>query len=101
MLPFDDLTTAVDGPKDARMELRTRKRVKDTIHAAAALVGVDDSAFALNAAYRAALETIRAHETTLVAGADRAVFFAALDNPPEPTAALRDAFDMHERLIGR
>ena len=99
MLKFDDKISHLEGPKDARMELRTKKAVKDMIHAAALMSGVDDSVFALNAAYKAALETVNSYETTVLGPEDRKVFFDALDNPGEPTQALREAFERYRRLV--
>jgi uncharacterized protein (DUF1778 family) len=91
MHPMDNLTNEVDERNDARMHFRTKPRIKEAIHRAAALSGLDDSAFAMNAAYRAALETIAAHERTVLRPEDHAVFFAALDEPPEPTQELHAA----------
>ncbi len=67
MRSFDDQTATIDEPNDARMNFRTKTRIKNAIHRAAVLSGVDDSAFTINAAYRAALETIAAHERTALA----------------------------------
>jgi uncharacterized protein (DUF1778 family) len=99
MLKFEDKISHLEGPKDARMELRTKKAVKDMIHHAALMSGVDDSVFALNAAYKAALETVNSYETTVLSAADRKVFFDALDNPCEPAPALIEAFERHKRLV--
>ena len=99
MLKFDDKISHLEGPKDARMELRTKKAVKDMIHHAALMSGVDDSVFALNAAYKAALETVNSYETTVLSPADRKAFFDALDNPGEPTPALRKAFELHKQFV--
>ena len=99
MLTFDDKISRLEGPKDARMELRTKKAVKDMIHHAALMNGVDASTFALNAAYKAALETVNSYETTVLSPADRKAFFDALDNPGEPTKALRRAFELHKRFV--
>lgn len=92
-------------PKDERnterMNFRTRPRVKRAIQQAAALLGVDDSTFTLNAAYRSALETIAAHERTRLQAQDHAAFFAALDSPPEPTERLRAAAAHHAATISR
>jgi uncharacterized protein (DUF1778 family) len=99
MFNFRDHTEVINEPKDARMEFRTKRHVKETIRMAAALSGVDDSAFAVSAAYHAALETIKAHERTVLAPEDRDAFFAALDHPPTPTKALRDAFALHQALV--
>lgn len=47
-----------------RMNFRTKPRIKQTIQRAAALSGMDDSAFTINAAYQATLATINSHERT-------------------------------------
>jgi len=91
MHPVDKLMDEMEERNDARMHFRTKPRIKAAIHRAAALSGLDDSAFAMNAAYRAALETIAAHERTVLRPEDHAAFFAALDEPPEPTRELRAA----------
>lgn len=102
MKTVDDLVREVDERSEARMHFRTKPRVKDAIHKAAVLSGMDDSAFAMNAAYRAALDTIALHERTLLQSADHDAFFAALETPPEPTESLRQAFRRHgERSVSR
>jgi uncharacterized protein (DUF1778 family) len=99
MLSFDNLAGAIDEPNEARMNFRTKKRIKQAIQRAAALSGVDDSAFTINAAYRSALETIAAHEQTVLQPVDHAAFFALLDNPPQPTEQLTQAFDHYRKTI--
>lgn len=92
----------VAGPDERsteRMNFRTKPHVKKAIRHAAALSGVDDSAFTINAAYRSALETIAAHERTLLQPVDHQSFFAALDGPAAPTDKLRAAFKRHEATI--
>ncbi|ORE97998.1 DUF1778 domain-containing protein [Aurantimonas sp. 22II-16-19i] len=81
------------------MNFRTKPRIKQTIQRAAALNGVDDSVFTMTAAYEAALRTIAAHERTTLMPADHAAFFSALDNPPEPTDALRAAFSRYRATV--
>ena len=94
-------TTRHTGEKSTeRMNFRTKPRIKQTIQRAAALSGMDDSAFTLNAAYQAALATINSHERTALAPVDHAAFFAALDHPPEPTPALQEAVRSHRKRIG-
>jgi uncharacterized protein (DUF1778 family) len=99
MLPFTDTAAALDEPKSARMEQRTRPHVKATIEQAAALVGVDATAFVTNAAYERARETIAAHVRTVLSAEERDAFLAALENPPAPTDALQDAMRLHDRLV--
>ena len=98
MPPSGQLVATVDERNDARMHFRTKPSIKATIHKAAVLSGLDDSSFALQAAYRAAVETIAAQEKTHLHPDDHAVFFAALDHAAEPTPALRAALKRsHER----
>jgi uncharacterized protein (DUF1778 family) len=47
-----------------RMNFRTKPRIKAAIQRAAALAGLDDSAFTMQAAYQAARAVISAHEHT-------------------------------------
>lgn len=88
-----------DKGKTARMEQRTKPHVKAAIQEAAALMGVDETAFVTGAAYERALVTIRAHEQTVLAEEDRLLFTAMLDNPPEPSPALHEMAELHKRLI--
>ncbi len=100
MAAFANTTAAVDEPKSARLEARTQPSVKDTIHRAATLSGVDVSSFVVNAAYNAAQATIEAHKVTVIdSEADRKAFFDALDNPPKPTKRLAEAFALRKKLI--
>lgn len=99
MLAFLDETKLIDERSDARMNFRTKPRIKAAIQKAAALSGVDDSVFTMNAAYQAAMATIAAHEHTLLQPVDHEVFFAALDAPPAPTNALRAAFKRHRETV--
>ncbi|MEZ5823185.1 MAG: DUF1778 domain-containing protein [Geminicoccaceae bacterium] len=99
MIAFHDTTRAIEERNDARMNFRTKPRIKSTIQQAAALSGVDDSVFTMNAAYQAAMATIAAHERTVLQPVDHEVFFAALDTPPASTEALRAAFRRHRETI--
>jgi uncharacterized protein (DUF1778 family) len=89
----------VDERSTERMNFRTKPRIKEAIQRAAALSGLDDSVFTMNAAYRAAIETIAAHERTTLQPVDHAAFFAAIDEPPAPTKTLRAAFGRHKATI--
>lgn len=99
MLGFHDTTRAIDERNEARMNFRTKPRIKEAIHQAALLSGVDDSVFALNAAYQSAIETITAHERTSLRSVDHEAFFAVLDTPAAPTKKLRDAFDRYKETV--
>lgn len=99
MAGFKDTTKEVDERNEVRMNFRTKPRIKATTQKAAALSGVDGSVFTMSAAYRAAKEVIAAHELTKLDQVDYEAFFAALDNPPKPTGALRAAFRRHSNTI--
>lgn len=99
MFAFDDMTKQIDERSSERMNFRTKLRIKQIIQRAAALSGVDDSVFTMNAAYKSAMETIAAHERTVLQPADHVAVFAALDAPAAPTRKLRDAFARHRQTI--
>ena len=94
-----DTTRHISEKSTERMNFRTKPRIKQTIQQAAALSGMDDSTFTINAAYQAALAAIDSHERTALAPVDHAAFFAALDNPPEPTRALKNAARTHHERV--
>lgn len=60
-----DITGATHERGTVRMSFRTKPRIKETIQRAAALLDGDDFVFTMNAAYKAAMETISAHEHTM------------------------------------
>lgn len=98
MMAFEDKTAEIAERSSERMHFRTKPHVKRAIQRAAALSGVDDSVFTMNAAYKAAIETISTHERTMLQPADYEAFFAALDNPAPPTPAMQKiAKRYHER----
>lgn len=99
ILPHTDTTGVINEHSTERMSFRTKPRVKDAIQRAAALAGVDDSVFTMNAAYKAEMEIIAAHEHTMLTPVDHQAFFAALDRPPAPNPKLRVAFARHNETI--
>jgi uncharacterized protein (DUF1778 family) len=96
MLTQSDATGAIDELSTERVTFHTKPHIKDAIQRAAALSGVEDSVFIMNAAYKAAMETIAGHEHTILEPVDHQAFFAALDRPPAPTERLRAAFSHHK-----
>lgn len=99
MLAFNDQIGALDERSSERMNFRTKPHIKRTIQRAAALAGVDDSVFTMNAAYQSARETIEAHERTGLVPVDHAAFFSAMDAPPQPADKLRAAFERHRKTV--
>lgn len=99
MLSIQDTVSVIDERSSERMNFRTKPRIKQTIQRAAALAGMDDSTFTMNAAYRSAMRTIEEHEHTSLLSIDHQAFFSALDTPAKPTARLREAFTRHRETI--
>ena len=99
MRAFNDTAKDIDERASERMNFRTKPHIKQAIKRATALSGVDDSVFTMNAAYQSALETIAAHERTVLEPVEHAAFFAALDTPPQPAGKLRNAFASHKSRV--
>jgi uncharacterized protein (DUF1778 family) len=82
-----------------RTSFRVKPRIKSAIQRAAALSGVDDSVFAMTAAYKAALDMIALHDRTMLMPEDYEAFFTALDHGIKPNAKLQAALDRHAATI--
>lgn len=82
-----------------RMNFRTKPRIKAAIQRAAALAGLDDSAFTMQAAYQAARAVISAHERTELQAVDHDAFFSALEQPAPATETLSAAFKRHQNTV--
>lgn len=95
MLDHKDTTAEVNEPKTARMEQRTKPRVKAEIQLAAALLGVDETTFVTSAAYDRARAAIADHQRTVLYDRDRKALLAALDAPSDPTPVLLEAMALH------
>lgn len=99
MVAFHDKVAEIEERSSERMNFRTKTRIKKEIQQAAALSGVDDPVFTMNAAYQAATQTLAAHEHTTLKPVDHGEFLAALDAPSPPTDELRAAFERHAKTI--
>lgn len=74
--------------KTERIELRVTPSAKALIQRAAAVSGLT----AGELAYEAAQRVIESHEVMRLSEADALMFFRALENPPEPSERLVEAF---------
>jgi uncharacterized protein (DUF1778 family) len=86
--------------RDDRMGFRLDEQTKGLIERAAQLERRKISDYCLAAITKAARRTIAEHETLNLSERDRAAFFEALINPPEPSERLARAFAEHGRRIG-
>jgi uncharacterized protein (DUF1778 family) len=75
-----------------RIDIRTNPEVKAVIERAAQLNHTTISAYLLNSALEKAKADLQAIEAIKLRDADRDRFFAALESPPEPNAALKRLF---------
>jgi uncharacterized protein (DUF1778 family) len=92
--------TTRDRPRrEERLGFRVDQPTKALIERAARLERRKLTDFCMTALTDAARRTIAEHETLVLSDRDRAVFFDALVNPPEPNERLRRAFAEHKRRI--
>ena len=92
--------TATGITRDDRLGFRLDGQTKGLIEQAARLERRKVSDFCLAAITEAARRTIAAHETLTMSEHDRAAFFAALTDPPEPGERLARAVAEHGRRVG-
>lgn len=92
---------AVRQTKTERVQMRVDPEAKRMLERAAALENTTVSAFVVHNALKAAERLIQDRERLTVSERDWNLFFDALVNPPEPNAALRQAFAAHGRLIAK
>ena len=92
---------AIDEPRSARMDQRTKPSVKASIEAAADLMGIEASAFVVMSAYARAQELLSGRQQTLLSQSDHQTLLAALDDEITPTPALQKAWQLHHDQVVR
>ena len=92
---------AIDEPRSARMDQRTKPSVKASIEAAADLMGIEASAFVVMSAYARAQELLSSRQQTLLHQGDHQALLAALDKASTPTPALLEAWQLHQNQVLR
>ena len=91
MLDFSDVKAPSDEKATDNIEMRVKPSDKERISRAAELTGVKLTTFVRASAAREAERVLREHQTTTLSERDRQALLEALDNPPPPTPAARDA----------
>lgn len=86
--------------RDDRLGFRLDEETKGLIERAAQLERRKVSDYCLTAIAEAARRTIAEHETIALSERDRAAFFDAIINPPEPNERLARAVAEHGRRFG-
>ena len=89
MLPFDDPTTLLKEKRSERLEQRVKPTVKESIEAAAALLGISVADFIQSHVYREAKKVIEDHRRISLTREQFESLMAALDGASEPTDELR------------
>jgi uncharacterized protein (DUF1778 family) len=92
---------AIDEPRTARMDQRTKPSVKASIEAAADLMGIEASAFVVMSAYARAQELLSSRQQTLLHQTDHQALLAALDEESTPTPALLEVWQLHQNQVVR
>ncbi|MCP4043481.1 MAG: DUF1778 domain-containing protein [Gammaproteobacteria bacterium] len=87
--------------KQERMHIRLDTLSKLKLERAAVYAHKSLSEFVLGQALNAADEVIHDNETLTLNEADWEVFLDALENPPEPSTKLKQAFAEHEKRVQR
>ena len=91
MLNFKDIDASSDEKATDNIEMRVKPSDKQRMSRAAELSGVKLTTFVRVSAAREAERILREHQTTTLSERDRRTLLEALDNPPPPTPAARDA----------
>lgn len=99
MLAFRDTTVDVREPKSARLEQRTKPRVKEIIERAASTLGVDTSDFVISAAYREAMTTLEAFSKTTLNNESSKRFLIVLDKMTCANEAMKSLMNDYEETV--
>ena len=100
MLEFKDVDASSDEKATDNIEMRVKPSDKERMSRAAELSGVKLATFVRASAAREAQRILREHQTTTLSDRDRVTLLEALDNPPRPTPAARDAVrDYRSRIV--
>ena len=90
-----------DTVKQERMHIRLDSLSKQKLERAATYANKSLSEFVISQALHAADEVIHEHETLTLNAKDREVFLDALENPPQPSAKLTQAFAERGKRVQR
>jgi uncharacterized protein (DUF1778 family) len=99
VLPYN-LTMKESKQQIARLEARLPVDVYAMLKRAAEIQGRTLTDFVIAVTSEAARQTIEATDIVRLSVNDQRLFAESLLNPPEPTPALRRAFEKHRELFG-
>ena len=99
MLNFSDVEAPSDEKATDHLDMRMKPSDKQRMSRAAELTGVKLTTFVRASAAREAERVLCEHQTTALSERDRRALLEALDNPPPPTRAARDAVRAYRSRI--
>jgi uncharacterized protein (DUF1778 family) len=86
------------APRHARIEARVSPKQKRLFERAAAIEGVTLTDFAISSMQRAAASAVQEYTRIELSERNQRAFVEALQNPPEPNEALREAVRAYKRM---
>jgi len=98
-LPYNNYMKTANSPT-SRLEARLPTHVHEMLKRAAEIQGRTLTDFVVAVSSEAARQTIENAEIIRLSVEDQRSFAEAILNPPEPTLALKRAFDKHRELFG-
>jgi uncharacterized protein (DUF1778 family) len=99
-LPYTAGMSTGTKPRSARLEARVRPETLAVVKRAAQIQGRSVSDFIANAVQEAAHRAIEETQIVRLSVEDQRLVAEALLNPPEPTPALRKAFQSYKKHFG-
>jgi uncharacterized protein (DUF1778 family) len=80
----------------SRITARVSLAAQQTLETAAGMVGATVNQFIVQSALREAERVIEQERVIRISASDAAAFLSAIDNPPPPNKALREALNNHK-----
>jgi len=90
---------SVDTPKNEGFNVPLDITTAALVERASGYIGLDKIAFILESIQEKARAIIEAREKTTFTENDWRMFLSLLENPPEPTEAMKDAAEAYKSLI--
>lgn len=94
-------STEIKTESIARLNFRLPSDLKAKIERAAVAEGLSITDFAVHALVDVADEVLERHHTRKLTDRDRDLFLAILEADDEPNKALKAAFDVRKKLLGK
>lgn len=90
---------SAEAQKSEEFKFRLDSTISDLLERASSYIGLDKSKFIRESIREKALAIIEEHEKTTFTQNDWRMFFSLLENPPEPTEAMKNAAQKYNSLI--